>query len=559
MSSQYTPSGHLDDDHKFSFESDEETATGSDYNEEMALQKRASLWPQPSCWRKTSSTKLSALPIHVIYVMTCFRQVLLALLPSFLKSRASPSASSTTKSSKSAIAALDGLRGIACLFVFNEHFTYNYSHNFLYGYGVEGRRSVVQWPFIRVFWSGFSMVAIFFVISGYVLSYKPVRQIRARQAAQLQHTLASSVFRRAIRLYLPSMIAVVICGLLTWIGAFTYAASVTHSENPTPFKLHESTPPHYDSFVVQVGDAIKNAWWMTFFWRWDSTTTPGDYDLHLWTIPTEFRCSLVLFLTLIATSRLQTRWRLTYVIAFITYCVATDRRDVMLFLSGMLLAEIDLIRTATHSTFLPTSTTPRKAPSGKYNYLQPAILFIVGLFLASSPIIEAPLTPGYRSLCALLSWLPSSGDFLGYPGSVLQCIGGILITWSVANSASSSFIASVFTNPVAQYLGHISYALYLVHGNVLKSVLYTLMPTIASTTGGFGAVDQSGTVTLGTMTNFVAAWLMGMVFVLPVTIWTADLFWRAIDMPVVRFGKWLEGRASVEWDQELQSGDARKA
>lgn len=87
------------------------------------------------------------------------------------------------------------------------------------------------------------------------------------------------------------------------------------------------------------------------------------------------------------------------------------------------------------------------------------------------------------------------------------------------------------------------------------------MPTIASTTGGFGSVDQSGTVvTVGTMPRFVAAWLMGMLLVLPVTIWTAELSWRAADMPVVRLARWLEGRASVvEWDQQPQSGDARKA
>jgi hypothetical protein len=52
-------------------------------------------------------------------------------------------------------------------------------------------------------------------------------------------------------------------------------------KKPHRSRLHESTPPHYDSFVGQLGDAIKNAWWMTFFWRWDGTTTPGDYDLHL--------------------------------------------------------------------------------------------------------------------------------------------------------------------------------------------------------------------------------------------------------------------------------------
>jgi peptidoglycan/LPS O-acetylase OafA/YrhL len=101
---------------------------------------------------------------------TYLRHILLALLPSFIRSEISPSAKATSKSSKSAIAGLDGLRGIACLSVFYEHFSYNYSHNFLYGYGVEDRHCIIQSPFIRVFSSGFSMMTIFFVISDYVLS-----------------------------------------------------------------------------------------------------------------------------------------------------------------------------------------------------------------------------------------------------------------------------------------------------------------------------------------------------------------------------------------------------
>ena len=371
------------------------------------------------------------------------------------------------------------------------------------------------------------MVAIFFVISGYVLSHKPIKQIRTRQAAQLQQTLSSSVFRRAGRLYFPSMIAVVTCGFLTWAGAFRYATSTARSEAPVVFELHESTPPHYDSFIVQIADAVKNAWWMTYFWRWKSTTTPGDYNLHLRTIPTEFRCSMVLFLSLIATSRLQTRWRLSYLLTFITYCIATNRRHAVLFLSSMLLAEIDLIQSDRISAALPFSNAPHRMPGHNYNRLIPPILFTLGLFLVSSPVIEAPLTPGYRTLCAILSPIPPSSNFLGYPGSLLQCLGAILITWSVANSNPSSFVASFFTNPVAQYLGSISYALYIVHGNVLNSLLYALMPTIASTAGGFGTMNPFGTlVTVGTMPKFVAAWLMGMAIALPVTVWTADLFWK---------------------------------
>ena len=557
MSSHYTSSAGLDDVRGMSFDSDKETTTGSDYKEEMAFTAKASQVSQPSTWCMMRSTELAIPSIRLTYMTKGLRHLLLALLPSFVGSRISSSSNAATKSSKSAIAALDGLRGVACLFVFNEHFSYNYSHNFLYGYGIEDRRSVIQWPFIRILWSGFSMVAIFFVISGYVLSYKPLKQIRARQAAQLQHTLGSSVFRRAIRLYLPSMVAVVLCGLLTSTGAFRYATTIARSNNPMPFELHESTPPHYDNFFLQIGDAIKNAFWMTYFWRWDSTTTPGDYDLHLWTIPTEFRCSLVLFLTITATSRLRTRWRLSYIVTFIVYCIATNRRDVLLFLSGMLLAEIDLIRTARSPILLLPLASDGLA--SKYEHLLPPLLFTMGLFFASSPVIEAPLTPGYRTLCALISRLPSSGDFLGYPGSLLQCLGAVLITWSVANSPSTTAIARIFTNPVPQYLGSISFALYLVHGNVLKSILYSLMPTIASTTGGFGSVDQFGTrVTVSTTPNLVAAWLMGIAFVLPVTIWTADLFWRGVDLPVVRLSRWLETRASLKWNESEDGIDTRR-
>ena len=557
MSSHLTFSARLDDVRSMSFDSDEETATGSDYKEELTLTGKASQVSQQSIWCTMRSTELAIPSIRLTFMTKGLRHILLALLPSFVGSRISSSSLATTKSSKSAIAALDGLRGVACLFVFNEHFSYNYSHSFLYGYGVEDHRSIIQWPFIRILWSGFSMVAIFFVISGYVLSYKPLKQIRTRQAAKLQQTLSSSVFRRAIRLYLPSMIAVVLCGLLTSAGAFRYATIVARSNNPAPFELHESTPPHYDNFFLQIGDAIKNAFWMTYFWRWDSTTTPRDYDLHLWTIPTEFRCSLVLFLTIMATSRLRTRWRLSYVVTFIVYCIATNRRDVLLFLSGMLLAEIDLIRIAQ----FPILVLPLASAGlvSKYDHLLPPLLFIMGLFFASSPVIEASLTPGYRTLCSLISRLPSSGDFLGYPGSLLQCLGAVLITWSVANSPPTTAIARIFTNPGAQYLGSISYALYLVHGNVLKSILYSLMPTIASTTGGFGSVNQSGTqVTVGTTPKLAAAWLMGMAFVLPTTIWTADLFWRGVDLPVVRFGRCLETRASIEWNEGEHGIDARK-
>jgi peptidoglycan/LPS O-acetylase OafA/YrhL len=46
------------------------------------------------------------------------------------------------------------------------------------------------------------MVSVFFVISGYVLSYKAIRLMRAAQYPELLGSLASSVFRRGMRLFL---------------------------------------------------------------------------------------------------------------------------------------------------------------------------------------------------------------------------------------------------------------------------------------------------------------------------------------------------------------------
>ena len=53
------------------------------------------------------------------------------LVPSFLPSAQARPPTGSHGSSHGGIATLDGLRGVACLFVLNEHFLYNYSTVFL--------------------------------------------------------------------------------------------------------------------------------------------------------------------------------------------------------------------------------------------------------------------------------------------------------------------------------------------------------------------------------------------------------------------------------------------
>jgi hypothetical protein len=67
-----------------------------------------------------------------------------------------------------------------------------------YGYGQGENRGLFQLPIFRLFYSGPPMVAIFFVISGFALSLKPLSLIRVEDWEQSLHTMASLIFRRGI-------------------------------------------------------------------------------------------------------------------------------------------------------------------------------------------------------------------------------------------------------------------------------------------------------------------------------------------------------------------------
>ena len=242
---------------------------------------------------------------------------------------------------------------------------------------------------------------------------------------------------------------------------------------------------------------------------------------------------MVLFLVLMATSRLRPFFRFACVAGFIMYCVVWDNRSVILFMFGMVLAEVDIIRLhqAKLSTTIPIISTTAKGggrlveadhqiPSCKYHWRW-LLLFAVGLYLLSAPTVGCEDTPGFRFLVA--RFVPYTYED---PAYFFQSCGAILTTWAVANSPD---LKPIFIHPFIQYLGKTSYALYLVHGNVLKSLQYVVIPVVWSMLGGREDVVR-----------FSIGWLLGLAVVLPVTLWVADIFWRGVDEPCVQFAKWVE-------------------
>lgn len=110
---------------------------------------------------------------------------------------------------------LNGLRGIAAVIVVLQHTSEEYypENHGCYGDGPPEEDHYIQLPFLRLISNGSFSVALFFVISGFALSYGCLRKIHAGNAEAAIAAMPSSIVRRPIRLFLPILAVYV----LSWI------------------------------------------------------------------------------------------------------------------------------------------------------------------------------------------------------------------------------------------------------------------------------------------------------------------------------------------------------
>lgn len=487
---------------------------------------------------------LSAMLQHVLSYLATLARICLrssaVLLPSFIRNCGNVESSHMPPSrGKQALAALNGLRGVACLIVFNYHLIFVWTHSADVSWGTvidtEGleekevikyqgneQKSPLQLPFIRLLYAGHAMVIVFFVISGYVLSHKPMKLMRTGKFEELQRVLSSSVFRRGIRLFAPTIIGTFITMLFTSAGYFE--AGKGERTDPVTYKgNNEEHPVLYATFYEQsldwvhsVGTLVSNVWcWDLYF---------NNYDPHLWTIPLEFRSSIVLFVTILGFSRVRPLPRLTLLFAMVSLSlVYWARWEVFLFLAGMMFAELDLISGIFAETPLLDEEKDMTRNQRSFGWLWGAIM-LVGLFLNSCPSAQPYNAPGYMYLA---TFIPEPYNW--QPGRPLQAIGGCLMVWSFMHLPK---IQRIFTTAVAQYLGQISYAFYIVHGPILHGF-------------GYGFILRCWSLT-GKETNvgFASGLALAVLVILPIAIWAADLFWRAVDTPCVELARWIEMKLS---------------
>ncbi|CAD0084678.1 unnamed protein product [Aureobasidium vineae] len=216
------------------------------------------------------------------------KQVLVLLIPSPIQNILYPPTEPTSAVSPRPTAWLDGMRGIAALLVFFYHLSYS-THDVYTGWS-EGYHDYLRLPFIKALYSGPAMVSLFFVLSGYALSYKPVKQMRSGEYDVLFSGLASSVFRRVVRLYLPCVASTLVIVVLIRLGFYsrTYELA-TDADRLQGTREHHAW--RYDTTTEQLWIWIRSfSGFMNPFK--ETGLGKGIYmDGHLWTIPVEYVCS----------------------------------------------------------------------------------------------------------------------------------------------------------------------------------------------------------------------------------------------------------------------------
>ena len=318
---------------------------------------------------------------------------------------------------------LEGLRGVAAVVVTIYHFLLAF---YLYAFfGPSGNipqhmrfeDNLYGNPF-AVFLSGTFAVAIFFVLSGFVLS---IGFFRSKDVNVIRRLAA----KRYIRLMIPALVSTLLCfGIIVFgVAKIQEAGLITHSSwllaqwsvDPSLFEAVKSGI--YDVFMV----------------------SGSPYNNVLWTMAIEFAGSFLVFGYLAIFGKLRYRW-----VGYGVLLIVTFNTWFFAFIAGMIVADM-----YTKGYFAPK----------KRSFIVISSLLLVSLFLGGYPLNEAQGSVIY----GLFSGISSSIDWM----VVLLTLGAIGLMIAVL---SSEQVARFFSNKWLSRLGKYTFALYLVHIPVIYTV-----------------------------------------------------------------------------------------
>lgn len=266
-----------------------------------------------------------------------------------------------------------------------------------------------------------TMVAIFFVLSGFVLA-------RSYLLTGNPEALNSAAVRRFPRLAIPVLAAALVAHALHANGLMFNREATAHLATEGRSGPGWWLDTLYD-FPASRGFAIREALWGVFF----SFDVRHTYNINLWTMPSELLGSFVVFGCLGVYGRGRALLTSGSVLALV--CVLNGWPHVALFLAGMLLSELHRL-------------IPARLP------LAVALALVAGCLWFG----------GHRATHTLT--LPLTG--VAYEHNVLfRYAAAVVLVAAIAFSPALD--RALAARPLA-FLGKVSFGLYLIHAPLLASV-----------------------------------------------------------------------------------------
>ncbi len=314
----------------------------------------------------------------------------------------------------SKVKSVEGIRGIACFMVVLSHLSltfFPYLHAFTGEAGVDN--PIQGWIYNSPFgfiYSGTSAVYIFFVLSGYILTYVALK-------GDVHKIIVMSV-KRYPRLMIPAVVSCIFAYIL-------FHFSVEKS-------ILTKWISNYGSFDYSFINAIYSGIIESFL------RGKSQYNPVLWTMKIELVGSFIVF-----------------IMCFLRHKYSTIRIDLSIIMVIFFLTAFKILSASLGMGLTAFTVGYLFYLYGKNtNFLISISLFVFGLYLAGSH-------NGSLSYSALVSVLGQKTYSLG------NFLSGIIIVYSVI---FNSHLNTFFSKKLFVFMGKVSFSVYLIHLPIISTL-----------------------------------------------------------------------------------------